>query len=81
MIHGDMGLGPLVARKATSVVLQKAKEYGIGMVSVRKASHIGILQYYSQWLAEKGVIGIVMTNTGSGVAPFGSRQPILGLIH
>ena len=78
MIHGDTGLGPVVARKATSVVLQKAKEYGIGLVSVRKASHIGILQYYSQWLAEKGVIGIVMTNTESGVAPFGSRQPILG---
>ena len=78
MIHGDHGLGPVVARQATSMVLGKAKEFGIGLVSVRKASHIGILQYYSQWLAENGVIGIVMTNTESGVAPFGSRQQILG---
>lgn len=78
MIFGDRGLGPVVAHKATDLVLKKAKEYGVGMVSVRKASHIGILQYYSQWLAENGVIGIVMTNTESGVAPFGSRQPILG---
>lgn len=78
MILGDRGLGPVVARQATDIVLQNAKEYGIGLVSVRKASHIGILQYYSQWLAENGVIGIVMTNTESGVAPFGSRQPILG---
>ena len=45
---------------------------------MRKASHIGILQYYSQWLAENGVIGIVLTNTEPGVAPFGSRQQILG---
>ncbi len=78
MIHGDQGLGPVVARQATSMVLGKAKEFGIGLVCVRKASHIGILQYYSQWLAENGVIGIVMTNTESGVAPFGSRQQILG---
>ncbi|HAA91313.1 MAG TPA: sulfolactate dehydrogenase [Rhodospirillaceae bacterium] len=78
MIFGDRGLGPVVGRQATDMVLQKAKEFGIGLVSVRKASHIGILQYYSQWLAENGVIGIVMTNTESGVAPFGSRQSILG---
>lgn len=78
MIHGDQGLGPVVARQATSLVLSKAKEFGIGLVSVRQASHIGILQYYSQWLAENGVIGIVMTNTEAGVAPFGSRQQILG---
>tara|TARA_Y100001960_G_scaffold327064_1_gene412620 strand:- start:610 stop:1650 length:1041 start_codon:yes stop_codon:yes gene_type:complete len=78
MIHGDHGLGPVVAKQATSTVLDKAREFGIGLVSVRKASHIGILQYYSQWLAENGVIGIVMTNTESGVAPFGSRQKILG---
>ena len=78
LIHGDYGLGPVVAKKATDLVLQRAKNFGVGVVSVRKASHIGILQYYSQWLAEKGVIGIVVTNTEPGVAPFGSRQPILG---
>lgn len=78
MILGDSGLGPVVAKKATALVLRKAKEFGIGLVSVRKASHIGILQYYSQWLAEKGVIGVAATNTEPGVAPFGSRQQILG---
>ncbi len=78
MIDGDHGLGPVVASQATSMVLGKAREFGLGLVSVRKASHIGILQYYSQWLAENGVIGIVMTNTEPGVAPFGSRQQILG---
>jgi L-2-hydroxycarboxylate dehydrogenase (NAD+) len=78
MMFGDRGLGPVVAKQATKLVLSKAKSYGIGLVSVRKASHIGILQYYSEQLAENGVIGIVMTNTESGVAPFGSRQQILG---
>ena len=51
LIHGDNGLGPVVAKKATGLVLQKAKNFGVGLVSVRKASHIGILQYYSQWLS------------------------------
>ena len=35
MILGDYGLGPVVA-KATALVLRKAKEFGIGLVSVAK---------------------------------------------
>ena len=47
LLHGDSGLGPVVAKKATDLVLQKAKNFGVGLVSVRKASHIGIFKAFT----------------------------------
>ena len=78
LIDGDLGLGPVVAMAALECAAGKAREAGIGMVSVRRASHIGMLQYYTRHLAAQGLIGMAMTNTESGVAPFGGIDPVLG---
>ena len=78
LIDGDRGLGPVVAMAALECAAGKAREAGIGMVSVRRASHIGMLQYYTRHLAAQGLIGMAMTNTAPGVAPFGGIDPVLG---
>ena len=78
LIDGDLGLGPVVAMVALECAAGKAREAGIGMVSVRRASHIGMLQYYTRHLAARGLIGMAMTNTAPGVAPFGGIDPVLG---
>jgi LDH2 family malate/lactate/ureidoglycolate dehydrogenase len=78
LIDGDLGLGPVVAMVALECAAGKAREAGIGMVSVRRASHIGMLQFYTRHLAARGLIGMAMTNTESGVAPFGGIDPVLG---
>ena len=78
LLDGDRGLGPVVAKVANDLTAKKAQEIGIGMVSVRRASHIGMLQYYPERLASKGFIGVVMSNTESGMAPFGGIDKILG---
>ncbi len=78
LVDGDCGLGPVVAKIANDIAAQKAREQGVGMVSVRRASHIGMLQYYPELLASEGLIGVVMSNTESGMAPFGGIDKILG---
>ena len=78
LVDGDRGLGPVVARVACKLVAKKAREAGIGMVSVRRASHIAMLQFYPELLASEGLIGAVMSNTESGMAPFGGIDKILG---
>ena len=77
-MDGDLGLGPVVAIVATKLAAAKARATGVGLVSVRRASHIAMLQYYTEALASEGLIGIVMTNTESGVAPFGGIDMIFG---
>ena len=78
LLDGGSALGPVVGRKASDMAIQKAKSLGIGIVVVRKASHIGMLGYYTEYMAQQGVIGICMTNSESGVAPFGTADKILG---
>lgn len=78
LLDGDHGLGPVVGIKASSVAVCKAKKIGISLVSVRKASHLGMLAYYTEFMAKKGMIGICMTNTEPGVAPYGGAEKILG---
>ncbi|MFC1876024.1 Ldh family oxidoreductase [Thermodesulfobacteriota bacterium] len=78
LLDGGSALGPVVGCKASDMAIQKAKSLGIGIVVVRKASHIGMLGYYTEYMAKQGVIGICMTNSESGVAPFGTADKILG---
>ena len=78
LLDGDRGLGPVVASHAVDLASTKARAIGIGVVAVRRASHIAMLQYYVDKMARSGLIGITMTNTESGVAPFGGIDKILG---
>ncbi|MDI7260644.1 MAG: Ldh family oxidoreductase [Thermodesulfobacteriota bacterium] len=78
VLDGDRGLGPVVGVTASNIAIFKAKDTGICAVSVRRASHIGMLGYYSEMMAMKGMIGICMTNTEPGMAPFGGAEKVLG---
>lgn len=77
-LDGGNALGPVVGVKASDMAIHKAKLVGIGIVIIRKASHIGMLGYYTEYMSRQGVIGICMTNTESGMAPFGTSDKILG---
>jgi L-2-hydroxycarboxylate dehydrogenase (NAD+) len=78
LVDGDCGLGPVVADMAVNLVAGKARNCGIAMVSIFRASHIAMLQYYTRNLVRDRLVGIVMTNTESGMAPFGGIDKILG---
>ncbi len=78
LLDGGLGIGQIVSLKAMELAIEKAKEVGIGVVSVRRASHIGFLGYYSEYAAKKGMIGIAFTNTEPAMAPTGGAEPVLG---
>lgn len=78
VLDGDRGLGPVVGVIASRIAMFKAKDTGISAVSIRRASHIGMLGYYTELIAKEGMIGICMTNTEPGMAPFGGAEKILG---
>ncbi len=78
LLDGGRALGPVIGGQASDMAIHKATSVGIGIVVVRKASHIGMLGYYTEYMSRQGVIGICMTNTESGMAPFGTADKILG---
>ena len=79
LIDGHLYIGQIVARRAMSLAIEKARDHGVGVVSVRQAGHMGRLADYVEMAADAGMIGIACVSVGGGnVAPFGGRQPVTG---
>jgi LDH2 family malate/lactate/ureidoglycolate dehydrogenase len=77
-VDGDNGPGAVGAVFATDHALALAREHGVGVVVVRRSSHYGAASYYATRVAQRGLIGMAMTNSGPGVVPYGGSEAALG---
>jgi LDH2 family malate/lactate/ureidoglycolate dehydrogenase len=78
LVDGDFALGQVVGKYATELAIKKATEFGIGVVGVRRTSHVGMLAYYGIMIAERKMIGQVFTNSPPFMAAWGGMKPVLG---
>ena len=78
LLDAKHSIGQIVAVKAMTLAIEKAHKVGIGIVSLRNASHIGFLGYYTEQAAKQGTIGIAFTNTEPAMSPPGGAEAILG---
>jgi LDH2 family malate/lactate/ureidoglycolate dehydrogenase len=78
-MDADNGEGHVVAYKATELAIERAREYGICTITVRRIGHVGALAYYSQAAADASCIGFSATNGGVAMIPPGGREKICGL--
>jgi len=71
---GNNGPGLVQAPRAMARCIEKARESGICMATVRDSNHFGIAGHYALMAARQGMAGMAMTNSGSLAAPtFGAR--------
>jgi LDH2 family malate/lactate/ureidoglycolate dehydrogenase len=78
LVDGDHGPGQVAALAATDLSIALAREFGVGIVSVRRSGHYGAAGYYAIRAAEAGLVGISMTNTEPLVIPYGGADAALG---
>ncbi len=78
VLDGNDGMGMVVSKKAMEMAIEKAKEYGMGMVAVRNSSHYGIAGYYATMASDAGMIGITGTNARPSIAPTFGVENMLG---
>lgn len=78
LVEGHNLLGPVVGKFAVDLAIQKAKEAGIGMVTVRGSNHFGMAGHYSLRAMEHGLIGMSFTNTSPVLNPTRSKDQVLG---
>jgi len=78
MIDADDGLGQVTTSKGVRVALEQARENGFAIVGLHNSHHHGMCAPYAEALAREGLIGIVMTNTASLMAPTNSSRRMLG---
>lgn len=77
-VDGNAGLGQLVGTYSTKIAIEKAKQTGIGIVTVRNSNHYGIAGYYSQMILNEGMLGMSLTNSSPHVVPTFGREIIIG---
>ena len=78
LVSGKGGLGIAIAKKATELAISKAEKTGVGIVSVRGSHHLGATGHYANMCAERGMIGICMSNGNPMIAPTGGRARTIG---
>jgi len=78
VVDGHDGMGHVIGVRSMKLAIQKAKQYGMGMVAVRNSSHYGIAGYYTMMAANAGMIGITGTNARPSIAPTFGTENMLG---
>ena len=78
VIDGHDGMGQLIGHKAMTLAIEKAKQSGVGIVSVRNSNHYGIAGYYAKMACREGLIGFSCTNSEAIMVPTNGRLAMLG---
>jgi uncharacterized oxidoreductase len=75
VVNGHQGWGPVIARRAMQIAIEKARECSVGNVVVRGSQHIGRVGEYPTMAVAEQMIGLAVVNShGIGeesVAPWG----------
>ena len=80
LIDGGRNSGILVSRIATKTVIKKCKDSGFAIVGTNNVyASSGALGFYANEIAQHDFIGIVMSGTPKGVAPYGSIDKLVGI--
>ena len=77
VLDGDHGFGQTIGEQAIACAADKAREYGVAVVALRNAGHLGRIGDWAERAAADGLISIHFVNTsglGMLVAPFGGTE-------
>lgn len=74
---GGGGLGHWQAWQAAHDATDRAREHGIGMVSVSNSNHCGSLGVYALPMLRAGYIGVVFSNGPGVMPPWGGTDALL----
>ena len=77
-IDGDRGLGIIVTPKAMDIAIEKAKNVGMGVVTIHNSRHLGMASYHALKAGENDMIGMCMTSCPPSVLPTFGAEPVLG---
>ncbi len=78
VIDGHSGMGQLIGHYAMQLAIEKAKQSGVGIVTVRNSNHYGIAGYYAKLAMDQGLLGFSSTNSEAIMVPTFGKKAMLG---
>ena len=77
-LDGGDHLGYIVAHRATAIAIEKAAAAGIAVVGASDTWYTGMLSYYAEIAAARGLVSMIASNASPWVAPHGATEGRLG---
>ena len=77
-IDSDLSLGIIMAPKAMDIAIAKAKQTGVGIVTMGRAGHVGMAAYHAMLALPHDMVGICLSGTPPQVLPTFGAEPRLG---
>jgi LDH2 family malate/lactate/ureidoglycolate dehydrogenase len=78
IVHGDDGLGQVVAVRGMREAIALAKDSGIAFVGCKDSNHFGAAAPYVLMACDEKMIGITGTNAFPTMAPWGGLKNLVG---
>lgn len=73
------GFGFLAGAAAMREACDMAREFGVGMASVRRSNHWGMSAWIVRQAIDAGMMSLVFTNSSPALPVFGGRSKLLGV--
>lgn len=79
-VGGGSGYGQVIAREATELAIEQARQNGLAVLSLRDSHHIGRVGSYGEQCSGAGMVMLAFVNvvTRPAVAPHDGTRPRLG---
>jgi LDH2 family malate/lactate/ureidoglycolate dehydrogenase len=78
-VDGHNAFGFLAAHMGMSHAIEMAKEFGIGMVSIKHSNHFGMSAWIVQQAIDAGMMSLVFTNSSPALPVWGGRSKLMGV--
>ncbi|WP_218004621.1 Ldh family oxidoreductase [Microtetraspora niveoalba] len=78
VLDAGHALGQLTGDQAMALAVRKARDFGVGAVTVRRAFHFGGAFRYVEAAAREGCVGIAAANTRPLMPAIGGARPVVG---
>ena len=77
VLDGRLGFGQVIGAEAMRIALDKCAKFGLSLVALRNAGHLGRIGDWAEMAAREGKVSILFVNTSGGgilVAPHGGTE-------
>ncbi len=77
-LDGGDHIGYVVAHRATTIAIDKAEAAGMAVVGASETWYTGMLSFYAEMAAARGLVSVIASNASPWIAPFGASEGRLG---
>lgn len=78
VVDAGNSMGYVVGVRVMERLVEKARETGVAMASIKHSTHFGMTAYMTDIALKHDMIGIALSNSPASMAPWGGKQSFLG---